>query len=72
VRLRLAGYKELSESVGANNYLGSRRKGSSRKDWRDNRRSLRNQWYIGVGGCNDGGNPLSLGPCSFRGDVHAD
>jgi hypothetical protein len=50
VRLRLAGCKDLCKSVGANNYLGGRRKGSSRNNWRDNRRCVRRATSVGVGG----------------------
>jgi hypothetical protein len=72
MRLRLAGCKELSERAGANNYLGSWRKGSSRNDRRNNRRRLHTRWYISVGGCVDGSNPLGLVPCSVSGGVHTD
>jgi hypothetical protein len=73
MRLKLAGCKELGKSAGANNYLGSRRKGSSRNNRRSNRRSLCTQWYISDGGCVDGGNPLGLGPCSISGGgIYAD
>jgi hypothetical protein len=72
MRLRLAGCKELSKCGVANNYLGSRRKGSCRNNQRDNRRGLHNRWYISVGGCVDVGNPLGLSPCSFSSGVYTD
>jgi hypothetical protein len=38
----------LGKSVGANNYLGGRRKGSSLNDWRDNRRYVRRATSVGI------------------------
>jgi hypothetical protein len=67
VRLRLSGCKDLGKSIGANNYLGGRRRGSSRIDWRDNRRYV--QRATRVGGCVGGSHPLGSG--SFGG-VHTD